>query len=127
MNDRLLSTLRKLLSREALLQQPLPFLDEHPLIRPLDDYGRIVAAALKRQEDRSSMSEGFLRHDSGVPWLQKEKDPGSANCRGLASSGTRPRSGYPLPGCASAEPGSVSPDSSSVVPPSSFHQEQRDA
>ena len=127
-----LRTIRKLLSRDALLQQPLPFLDEHPIIRPLDDYGRIVAAALRRQEDRSSMSEGFSRHDSGVPWLPKTKDPGSANCRGLASSGTRPRSGYPLPGCGHhaehgpAEPGSVSPDSSSVVPPSSFYQEQRD-
>ena len=121
-----LRTLRKLLARDALLQQPLPFLDEHPIIRPLDDYGSIVAAALQRQLDRSSLSEGFERHDSGVPRLPNEKDPGNANCRGLASPGTRPRSGYPLPGCSSAEPGSVSPDSSSVVPPSLFQQEQRD-
>jgi transposase len=114
-----LQTVRKLLARDALPQQPLPFLDEHPIIRPLDDYGRIVAAALRR-------SEGFLRHGSGVPWLPNAKDLGSANCRGPAPSGTRPRSGYPSPGCSSAEPGSVSPDTSSVVPPSPLQQETDD-
>ncbi len=33
-----LQTIRRLLGRTADKQEPLPFLDEHPLIRPLDDY-----------------------------------------------------------------------------------------
>ena len=41
-----LRTLRQLLNRRAEQQTPLPFLDEHPLIRPLDDYAHVVAAAL---------------------------------------------------------------------------------
>jgi len=125
-----LRTLRKLLSRSALPQQPLPFLDEHPIIRPLDDYGQIVAAALARQTDRSSPSPGFLRHD----WT-KARAPASATKNPSPSAGSGqgcaemlpPRSGYPSPGCSSAEPGSVSPDVSSVIPPSPFHQEPDDA
>jgi transposase len=124
-----LRTIRKLLSRDALPQQPLPFLDEHPIIRPLDDYGRIVAAALQRQEDRSSRSEGFERHGwtKATAGRAHEKSP---HLPSPASSGSAellpPRSGYPSPGCASAEPGSVSPDSSSIVPPPSFPQETDD-
>jgi hypothetical protein len=41
-----LRTIRKLAERQALPQQPLPFLDEHPIIRPLSDYGGWVRAAL---------------------------------------------------------------------------------
>jgi transposase len=41
-----LRTLRQLLKRHAPEQQPLPFLDEHPIIRPLTDYGSWVRDAL---------------------------------------------------------------------------------
>jgi len=42
-----LKTLRQLLKhRGAAQQQPLPFLDEHPLIRPLADYSGWIKAAL---------------------------------------------------------------------------------
>ena len=58
-----LRTIRQLLQRQGDKQEPLPFLDEHPLIRPLDDYAAIVTRAIHRQADRSSVSEGFLRHD----------------------------------------------------------------
>ena len=123
-----LRTIRKLLTREALPQQPLPFLDEHPLIRPLDDYGRIVAAALQRQADRSSLSEGFGRHDwakAGTP--SATKNPGQSEAPGQGRADMLPpRPGYPLPGCSSAEPGSVSPDPSSVVPRSPTQQENDD-
>jgi hypothetical protein len=105
-----LRAIRELLKRPAFKQEPLPFLDEHPMIRPLDDYGRIVAQALERKSPPPA--EGFERHRSGVPWAGKTQDPGRANGQGLATSGTRPRSGYPSPGCTSAEPGSVLPDSS---------------
>lgn len=121
-----LRTLRKLLSRDALPQQPLPFLDEHPIIRPLDDYAAVVAQAIRRQEIRSSRSEGFLRHGwtKATAAVAQEK---SLHPPSLAGSGSAdmlpPRPGYPSPGCASAEPGSVSPDAPSVVPPCSFHQE----
>jgi hypothetical protein len=54
-----LRTIRQLLTRHAQKQQPLSFVDEHPIIRPLDDYAAVVAQAIRRQEDRSSMSEGF--------------------------------------------------------------------
>jgi hypothetical protein len=119
-----LRTIRQLLHRQAEKQQPLAFLDEHPIIRPMADYGAVVVQAIHRQESRSSVSEGFLRHGSGVRGHQSES-PDSASCQGLGgTSSTRPRSGYPLPGCTSAEPGSVSPDGSTLVPPSSFHQEQ---
>ena len=41
-----LRTLRQLLKRRAPLQEPLPFLDEHPIIRPLADYGQWVRNSL---------------------------------------------------------------------------------
>jgi hypothetical protein len=37
-----LRTLRKLLERPAPRPEPLPFLDEHPVIRNLSEYGQIV-------------------------------------------------------------------------------------
>ena len=41
-----LRTLRELLKRRAVLQTTLPLLDEHPIIRPLTDYGGWLRAAL---------------------------------------------------------------------------------
>ena len=120
-----LKTIRRLAGREAAKQEPLPFLEEHPLIRPLDDYAAVVARAIHRSEDRSSLSEGFRRHD----WTKAIE---AANQKSLAAplpapqgSGDSlpPRSGYPLSGCTSAEPDSVSPDSSTVVPLGPLHQE----
>jgi hypothetical protein len=119
-----LRTIRHLLQRQGDLQQPLPFLDEHPLIRPLDDYAAVVTRAIHRQADRSSMSEGFERHG----WT-KAKDLRAAPLSSplpRSADSLPPRSGYPLPGCSSAAPGSVSPDSSTIVPPSSLSQEKSD-
>jgi transposase len=117
-----LRALRQLLKHQPPPQQPLPFLDEHPIIRPLNDYAAIVARAIDRQEDRPSVGEGFTRHGSGVRGLN-EKSPGRAIDRGLRTFSTRPRSGYPSSGCTSAEPDSVSPDKSTLVPLPSFDQE----
>jgi transposase len=120
-----LQTIRRLIGREAAKQEPLPFLDEHPLIRPLDDYAAVVARAIHRHEDRPSVGEGFTRHD----WT---KATGAVQQKSLTAPSPAPqgpadllppRSGYPLPGCSSAEPGSVSPDRSTVVPPRPPHQE----
>ncbi len=121
-----LRTIRQLLKRQAAQQQTLDFLDEHPLIRPLDDYASIVAQAIRRQEDRSSMSEGFKRDR----WAElmaaapATENPGARTCldRGSAES-LPPRPGYPSSGCTSAEPDSVSPDRSTLVRPSSLGQE----
>jgi transposase len=129
-----LKVIRQLLKRQPTPQMPLAFLDEHPIIRPLDDYARVVARAIHRQNSRSSMSEGFLRHDrakaSATNAQQKSLAIPSPAGQGPVSEATAdllpPRSGYPLPGCSSAEPGSVSPDNSSVVPPSFFQQEKSD-
>lgn len=119
-----LRTIRQLLSRDARPQPPLPFLDEHPIIRPLDDYGRIVAAALQRQADRSAAHEGFSRHDWAKACSPAEsKNPGQSDSGQGPADRLPPRPGYPLPGCSSAGPDSVSPDVSNVVPPSSFLQE----
>jgi transposase len=121
--------IRRLLDRQAAKQEPLPFLDEHPIIRPLDDYAAVVRQAIHRQADRSSMSEGFFRHDgtkaSGGEARQKSlatPPPASQGLTDLLPS----RPGYPLSGCSSAEPDSVSPDTFSVVPTSLFHQEKTD-
>jgi transposase len=124
-----LRAVRRLLGRKAAKQEPLPFLQEHPIIRPLADYSDIVARAFHRQADRPSMGEGFGRHGwtkvcaETAPAPAKE-NPGAR--RDLDRGSLPPRSGYPLPGCTSAEPSSVSPDHSSVVPTSSFHQESSD-
>jgi transposase len=119
-----LRTLRQLLKRQAMPQTSLAFLEEHPIIRPLDDYAQLVARAIHRQADRSSLSEGFARHGSGVrAAAASEHSLGSAGHQGCDARSTRPRSDYPLPGCSSAEPSSVSSDSSSVVRPSLFDQE----
>jgi transposase len=121
-----LRTVRQLLQRKAEKQQPLAFLAEHPIIRPLSDYAAIVTRAIHRQGSRSSVSEGLERHDSGVRGPECES-PDSANCQGLLStSSTRPRSSYPSPGCTSAEPDSVSPDTSTIVTTSLFQQEHSD-
>ena len=125
-----LRTLRELLKRGAVQQTPLPFLDEHPLIRPLADYGQIVAAALLRQDDSRRMrGEGFERHDWTKEWSnsgqhEKRPDDRSLDRQGAADI-PPPRSGYPLSGCSSAEPDSVSPDNSNVVHDSVSHLELR--
>jgi transposase len=125
-----LKALRQLLGRGGAKQQLLPFLDEHPIIRPLTDYAAVVARAIHRQESRPSMDEGFLRHDrtetrgcsSAAATAAQKKSPPSAWPAGpsrIAADLSPPRPGYPSPGCASAEPDSVSPDPSTVVPPRS--------
>ena len=127
-----LRAVRQLLGRKAAKQEPLPFLEEHPIIRPLADYGAIVTQAIHRQADRPSVGEGLERHSrtkacAGTAPPPPTQNPG-ARCdldRGSVDT-LPPRPGYPSPGCTSAEPGSVSPDNSTVVPPSSLHQEQSD-
>jgi hypothetical protein len=129
-----LKTIRRLVGRDVARQEPLPFLEEHPLIRPLDDYAAVVArasarargrAAIHRREDRPSLGEGFGRHD----WT---KANGAAQQKSLAAPSPMlqgfadllpPRSGYPLSGCTSAEPDAVSPDRSTVVATPPLHQE----
>jgi transposase len=118
-----LRTIRQLLQRHTAKQEPLPFLDEHPLIRPLDDYAAIITRAIHRQAaDRSSVSEGFERHDRTKAKGLTAPAPSSPSSRSAES--LPPGTGYPLPGCSSAAPGSVSPDPSTVVPPSSRSKEQ---
>jgi len=58
-----LRTIRQLLKRRGPTQEPLPFLDEHPIIRPLSDYGHWVRSALashggRNQEDPQVPSPG---------------------------------------------------------------------
>lgn len=110
-----LRTLRALLKRSAPQQQPLPFLAAHPLIRPLDDYAAIVAAAQARHADRHRDDEGFWRHGSGVRGECQQVSPDGNRHQGSDACSTRPRSSYPSAGCSSAEPASVSPDHSTVV------------
>jgi transposase len=136
-----LRAVRQLLGRQTGRQQPLPFLEAHPIIRPLADYAAVVAQALQRREDRSSLSGGFLRHGShqSGPVAGNANSPCQANHQGPPgdSAKTAPpqasccaastlRSSYPSPGCSSAEPGSVSPDSSRVIRDPSMHQELSD-
>jgi transposase len=124
-----LKAIRRLVDQQAAKQQPLPFLDEHPIIRPLDDYAAVVRQAIHRQDSRSSMSEGFFRHGrTKASGEAQQKSPATPSPASQGFTDLLPsRPGYPSSGCSSAEPDSVSPDSSSVVPPSSFHQEKTDA
>jgi hypothetical protein len=111
-----LRTLRQLLQRQEdhTPQQMLSFLDEHPLIRPLDDYAQIITAALER-----SAAPRFSRHDwTKASASEKQNGPGSHDHQGSTEM-LPPRSGYPSSGCSPAEPDSVSPDPSSVIRPSS--------
>lgn len=128
-----LRAVRQLLGRKGAKQEPLPFLDEHPIIRPLEDYAAVVARAIHRQEDRSSMNEGFERHG----WAKTSAASPHENGQGAPSARpghlqeptaeqSPPRPGYPSSGCTSAEPDSVSPGNSTIVPPSSSHQEKSD-
>jgi len=118
-----LRVIRQLLKHQgAQQQQPLSFLEEHPLIRPLADYAGIVAAAHQRQADRRVRSESFLRHDwteecsaRAAPAAHEKSPVDRASDRQGSAEIPPPRSGYPSAGCSSAEPASVSPDPSSVV------------
>lgn len=120
-----LRSVRKLLDREAAKQLPLAFLDEHPLIRPLSDYARVVTAAWQRHAPRPeslALAEtGFLRHSEGVPSTPQQHSPDREHDQGCAAtSGTRPRPEYPLSSCGHrpeggpAELDSVSPGGASV-------------
>jgi transposase len=118
-----LRTIRRLLDRKAEKQQSLPFLAEHPIIRPMDDYGRVVVAAMRRQDDRyRDGGAGFLRHGEGVRGEMKNGPQGTLPS-GRGTSSTRPRSGYSFAGCSSAEPASASPDSFNLLPDIPFHKE----
>ena len=123
-----LRALRALIVRQPqLVQAALPFLDEHPLIRPLEDYAQIVASALARKgtpespETRGAAacqsSLRFSRHGRADECQQSEqKNPDGHDRRGQRDIHP-PGSGYSSSGCAPAEPDSASPDSSSLRPP----------
>lgn len=121
-----LRTLRQLLTRQSAQQTTFAFLDEHPVIRPMTDYAAVVAAVNYGRMDRetsfaaNASQEGFGRDgwaETRVVGTAREKSlaaplstpPGSADL-------SPPRPGYPSPSCSSAELGSVSPDTPTVVP-----------
>jgi transposase len=122
-----LRVIRKLLARQPeFVQPPLPFLEDHPLIRPLADYAQVVASALERKgaaqtpaasptpQDQATVR--FERHDRADECEGPNAiSPGENDHRGQRVIHP-PSSGYPSSGCAPAEPDSVSPDRSSVVP-----------
>jgi hypothetical protein len=115
-----LRPLKQLLACQSAQQQTtLAFLDEHPIIRPLDDYAQVVARALERQTSRP-LGEGFLRHDRASECVQEHESPGGS--QGLRDVHP-PRPGYPSSSCTSAELDSVSPDNSTLVRVPSFRQE----
>ena len=115
-----LRTIRELLKRsDAPDQPPLPFLDEHPIIRPMSDYAAVVQQAIHRQDSRSSLSEGFGRHDGTmIPPSMQQKSSADSSRQSLAVS--PPRCAGPSPSCSSAELGSVPPHDFSVVPDDPF-------
>ena len=114
-----LRLLRQLIARRGDKQQPLEFLAEHPIIRPLEDYGAVVTRAIQRLQSRPSMGEGFGSHDTGIPADIKDRRPAGENPRGDATKSECLWSGYRSSGCSSAEPDSCSPDNPSVAPDSS--------
>lgn len=122
-----LRILRKLLDRQAAKQLPLPWLEVHPLIRPLSDYGRVVRDAWQRDGARAERSRvdhsgvrdphsspctpserGFLRHDKTESARPEQQHLGDGDHRRGVSENSPPWPEYPSFGCASAEPNSVS-------------------
>jgi transposase len=51
-----LRTIRQLLKRDAPEQETFEFLDEHPIIRPLSDYGKLVSTSFQRPWTPGSLS-----------------------------------------------------------------------
>jgi hypothetical protein len=45
-----LRTIRALIARDAPRQETMPFMSEHPMIRPLSDYGRFVHDAFQQKK-----------------------------------------------------------------------------
>lgn len=109
-----LRSLRQLIGRQADRQQPLEFLSEHEIIRPLEDYAAVVSQAIHRQESRPSMGEGFESYHAGMAAACKDHRPASGDSQGDGGMQACLRSGYRSPGCSSAEPDSSSPNSPSV-------------
>jgi hypothetical protein len=72
-----LRSVRQLIRRQASKQQPLSFLDQHPIIRPLEDYGRWVRASL-------AVPRGRNQQDPQVPsprrWTCGCKKPPATAC-----------------------------------------------
>ena len=71
-----LRIVRKLLARQAAKQLPLPWLEEHPLIRPLSDYGRVVRDAWQRGGARTEQrrtDHGHERHADSLPCASLER------------------------------------------------------
>jgi transposase len=134
-----LRPVRKLLTRQAAKQQQLDFAAEHPIIRPLSDYRDWLGAALARPRAEPLSDHpcdapgsppaagGFLRHgwanECGKGNAIRVANTAPLQAKSLGSPATDhrglrvihpPRSGYPLSGCSSAEPDSVSPDEATV-------------
>ena len=51
-----LKTIRQLLKRDAAAQETFDFLDEHPIIRPLSDYGKLVLTSFQQPGPPTSPS-----------------------------------------------------------------------
>jgi transposase len=114
-----LRVIRQLLKRRDPPQEQTSFLEEHPLIRPLTDYGQFVAAALRGRAvtapQAAAAPQGFLRHDRTAECgEEKQESPGGKNHQGSRDIHP-PWPGYPSSGCSPAEPDSVSPDIVTVV------------
>ena len=120
-----LRTLRQLLKRQAAPQQPLPFLDEHPIIRPLDDYAQLVARAIHRQADRSSVERRFYEAWQGVRGRVLKTNTALAAQATQAARHVRRALDPAIPRQVAPQqsPTPFHRTTSSVVPPSSFHQE----
>jgi hypothetical protein len=120
-----LRPVRKLLARHSPKQQPLAFVDEHPIIRPLAEYRDWLGIVLSRPPAAAAAQPGFLRHGGAnesqgiIEAGSHEKSPHEKSPGDTYRRGSRvihpPRSGYPLSGCSSAEPDSVSPDEVTVA------------
>jgi transposase len=61
-----LRTVRQLLKRDAPEQETFDFLDEHPIIRPLSDYGKLVSTSFQRPWTPGSISVVYT-HSSLSP------------------------------------------------------------
>lgn len=108
-----LRMLRQLLKRKAPPQKQFEFAQEHPIIRPLADYQDFVARAIANSAASPRGFEGMTPVSKGQ---EKTTAPENLDPQGPDAPLAHHRPGYPLSGCSSAEPDSVSPGNSILLP-----------
>lgn len=105
-----LRSVRRLITHQSARQERFEFAADHPLIRPLADYGAFLRGVLRS----SRLTPGFGRDGKAIESLANENGLDDNRRRGLRVIHP-PWSEYSSSGCTSAEPDSASSNASTVA------------